>query len=177
MKYTTPFLTAALAVALLAWEFWPVDASRARVAAKTPAYGWEEIHKILEESNKLETYWTTCRDFHATLTETRGKLAAGDTTLSESTDVILDAARWDNSEFLRHLRESIPAGRSDRECVALSLLNYLDRGIESSDYPPEKLARLEELRAEFASPQFQATCERGGEKISPSVQEEDEALP
>ncbi len=169
MKYTTPFLTATLAVVLLAWGFWPADASQTGLAGKAATYSWDEIHKILEESSKLETYWKTQRDFHTTLTETRGKLAAGATTLDESTSAILEAARRDKPEFLRHQHESDPAGRTDRECVALNLLHHLDRGIESSDYPPETLARLEELRAEFASPQFQASCEQGAEKISSSA--------
>jgi hypothetical protein len=162
MKDTTPFLlTAALAIALLAWGFWPVDASQTGLAAKAPSYSWEEIHTILEESSKLETFRKTCTDFHATLAETRRKLVAGETTLGESTTAILEAAQRDHPTFLRHLHEAEPAGRSDRECVALNLLDHLDRGIEASDYPAETLARLEELRAEFASPRFHATCERG----------------
>ena len=177
MKYTTHFLTATLAIALLAWGFWPVDASQTGLADKAPSYSWEEIHKILEESSKLETYRKASGDFHATLTETRRELVTRETTLDELTTAILEAARRDNPEYLWHLHEAEPAGRSDRECVALSLLNHFDRAIEASDYPAETLGRLEELRAEFAAPQFQASCERGAEKISPSVQEGHEARP
>src|SRR6266852_2708822 len=118
MKYVTPCLTAALAIALLAWGFWPVDASQTGLADKAPSYRWEEIHKILEESSKLEIYRKTSADFHATLTESRRKLAAGETTLDESTTAILEAARRDHLEFLRYVREAEPAGRSDRERVA-----------------------------------------------------------
>ena len=87
------------------------------------------------------------------------------------------AARRDNPEFLRHLRESVPQGRSDRECVALNLIRHLEQGIESADYPPETLAHLEEFRAEFASRPFQALCELGNEKVSRGDQPENEAYP
>jgi hypothetical protein len=178
MKRTTPILTVALAIAVLAWEFWPMSASHSEVEAKTPSYSWEEIHRILEESARLETYRKSSGTFHTTLIEIQAKLAAGETTLAESTAVIVETARRDHPEFLRHVRESEPEGRSDRECVGLNLIRHLEQGIESAEYPPDTSAHLEELRAEFASRPFRALgAPACAETITRGDWAEDETLP
>jgi hypothetical protein len=177
MKRTASVATFALAVALVAWEFWPTNASHSEVAAKTPSYSWEEIHQILEESARLESYRKASDDFHAAQIEISARLAAGETTLAEATAVLLAAARRDNPEFLRHLHESEPQARSDRERMALNLIRHFDQGIDSAELPMEWLARLEELRAEFASRYFQTLCEPGSEKIPAAEDDQIEAFP
>jgi hypothetical protein len=177
MKRTTPVLTLALAVVLVAWEFWPTNASHSGIAAKTPSYSWEEIHQILEESARLESYRKASGDFHAAQIEISARLADGETTLAEATAVLLAAARRDNPEFLRHLHESEPQARSERERMALNLIRHLEQGIQSADLPMERLARLEELRAEFASRSFQTLCEPSSNRIPAVEDDQIEACP
>jgi hypothetical protein len=164
MKHITPLLIAALAVSLVAWRSWAAQTPSADCAhEKTPSFSWEEIYRILQESSSLDEYQTNTLRFHDVLNATHERLAAGEATLDESTTAIMEAARLDHPAYLRHLREAEPTGRSDRECVALNLLTYLESGIKASDYPPQTLARLEELRAELASKQFQQSCDLGGD--------------
>jgi hypothetical protein len=158
MKHITPVLITGLVVSLVAWRCWPRAMSHAQSAEKMPSYGWDEIYRILQESNSLDQRETSMVRFHKVLWTTREKLATGEATLDEAVDAVLEAARLDHPAYLNQLRDTEPVGRSDRERVALNLLKYIQTGIEAADYPAETHERLEVFRAEMESRRFQEAC-------------------
>jgi len=175
VKYLLPYLIVFGALVGLAFAHWEPGSGldEKRNVTRLPDYTWEEMRAIDEEAARVEERARGVFRCHSFLEEIKDQLRAGKLSLADAADALHEAARRDNSGFLRSLDWGFPDS-AFREKFALVLLGHLREELRGGAVPGMKVHILEELSCdltawpEVSAATLDALCEAEAEASAPA---------